>query len=492
MKRMNKKRLGVVIIIVLLLLLIGTIGAYYLINGKQEPVEHLVYDEFEMIGGKINDSTYFLLGASDDVSFDVVKEKDFTYEVTDRDGKKIDNQVIDGETIKIKAPADLYKEGMTYHLKLTNGKFKDNKYKGIKEIIFKIGRPAKQIISIKENLPKIDIKDIEITNDTIKLAGDYKENDIILVYDKDILNGSYKLGKKGTENKYSYTIPENNLIFDDIDYYGKERINLSEYANNKDFNLFLNSLVHTVYAKEDVTVNKPVWNKKDGTLEIGITIYTSNKKEFLTNHDAKVELTLVLSIDLYKDIKLDETNYALAINYDIKVKNNLNYSNDSFNNFYEAIKFKDNVENYDTKWLEESYPKLENDKKWVSKNFGTISVKTEIPGLYLDIDTGILMDVNSKAFLNSSLNGKNSLIIGVNNKEIYSYYEFDNKSDINYVGDTNNKIAGIIDTRLHFINTFELDAKVTSGLYTNGKTELKVNNVKNTRARQCFRKPTSC
>ena len=73
---MNKKRLGVVIIIVLLLLLLGTIGAYYLINGKQKSTEHLVYDEFEMIGGKINDSTYFLLGASDDISFEVIKEND--------------------------------------------------------------------------------------------------------------------------------------------------------------------------------------------------------------------------------------------------------------------------------------------------------------------------------------------------------------------------------------------------------------------------------
>lgn len=476
MKRVNKRSLGVVIIIILLLLLTGTIIAYYLINGKQKPIEHLVYDEFDAIGGRINDSTYYLLGASDDVSFDVIKEKEFSYEITDSDGKKIDNQVTEGDTIKIKAPADLYKEGATYHLKITNGKFKDDKYKGIKEIIFKIGRPAKQIMTIKENLPKIDIKDVEITDDSIKLNGEYKENDIILVYDKDILKGSYKLGKKGTDNKYSYTIPENNLIFDDIDYYGKERINLSDYANNKDFNLFLNSLIHTVYAKEEVTVNKPVWNKKDGTLEVGITIYASNKKEFLTNHDAKIELTLVFSIDLYKDIRLDETNYALAINYYIKVKNNLNYSNDNFNNFYEVIKFKDNVENYGTKWLEDSYTNLENDKKLINKSFGTILVKTEIPGLYLDIDTGIFMDINSKAFLNSSLTGKNTLIIGINNDEIYSDYSFDNKSDINFVGDNDNKIAGIINAKLHFMNNFKMDTSVTAGLYTNGKTELKINN----------------
>ena len=476
MKRMNKKGLGVVIIIVLLLLLIGTIGAYYLINGKKEPIEHLVYDEFDAIGGKINDSTYFLLGASDDISFDIIKEKNFSYEVTDSEGKKVTNQTTEGDTIKIKAPADLYKEGMTYHLKVTNGKFKDDKYKGIKEIIFKVGRPAKQIMTIKENLPKVDVKDVEINNDIIKLTGEYKENDIILVYDKDMLKGSYKLGKKESDNKYIYTIPDDRLIFDEIDYYGKERINLSEYASNKDFNLFLNSLIHTVYAKEDVAVSKPIWNKKDGTLEVGISIYTSNKKEFLANHDAKIELTLVLYVDLYKDIKLNETNYALAINYDIKVKNNLNYSNNSFNNFYEAIKFKDNVENYDTKWLEDSYTKLENDKKVVNKSFGTISVKTEIPGLYLDIDTGILMDINSKAFLNSSLTSKNTLIIGVNNKELYSDYSIDNKSDINFVGNTDNKIAAIINAKLHFINTFNMNTSVTAGLYTNGKTELKVNN----------------
>ena len=129
MKRINKKCLGVVVIIILLLLLIGIVLAYYLLNGRKKPTEHLVYDEFDAIGGKINDSTYFLLGVSNDISFEVIKDNDFSYEVTDSEGKIVENQTTDADTFKIKAPADLYKEGATYHLKLTNGKFKNDKYK---------------------------------------------------------------------------------------------------------------------------------------------------------------------------------------------------------------------------------------------------------------------------------------------------------------------------------------------------------------------------
>ena len=88
-KRINKKKLTIAIIILLLILLGITIGLYYLLNKKTEPIEHLVYDEFEMIGGKIDDNTYYLLGASDDVSFEVIKEENFSYELTDSEGNNI-------------------------------------------------------------------------------------------------------------------------------------------------------------------------------------------------------------------------------------------------------------------------------------------------------------------------------------------------------------------------------------------------------------------
>ncbi len=472
-KRINKKRLTIAIIILLLLLLGITIGLYYLINKNDKPVEHLIYDEFETIGGKINETTYYLLGANNDISFDIVKEDNFSYQVTDSEENKIDSQLI-GD--KIKGPATLYEEGKTYHLKINNGKFKDEKYTSIKEIIFKINRPAKQEMVLIDNVIKKNINDIEITEKDIKLDGEHEENSIVVVYDGEKLVSAYKIGKKEND-KYTYTIPKMEEVFKDIDYYGKERINLADYQNDKSINLLVASLIPTVYAKEDVTIAKPVWNKKDGTLEVGVTIYTTEKKEFLPNHDAKIELTLILSVDLYKDIALNDINYATVINYDIKIKNNLNYANDDYTKLFETIKLKNNIENYDTSWLEKSYNGLDTDKKQINKSFGKLTVETEIPGLYLDIQLGTLIDINSKGYTNTLLTGKNSFLVGINNnKEIYSTYTFDNKGELNFIGDEDNKIASSINTNLSFMNLFNMNTKMISGMYTNGKSVMKVNN----------------
>lgn len=478
-KRINKKKLVIALIILLLLLLGLTIGIYYLINKKEKPSQHLIYDEFEMIGGKLDNDTYYLLGASNDIAFEVITENSFSYEVKDSDGNKVNSQVTESNTmggIKIKAPGSLYEEGKTYYLKINNGNFKDKKYKDFKEIIFKVTRPAKQGMTFKENAIKVDIKDVEINDNAIKGTDEYNENDIIVVYDNNKLLSAYKIDKVIEKGNYQYTIPKINEVFSDIDYYGKEKINLSDFQNDKNFNLFLNSLIHTVYAKEDVTISKPVWNKKDGTLEVGITVYTSNKKEFLANHDTKIELVLVLSIDLYKDITIDEFDYALDVSYEIKVKNNLNHSNNDFNKLYDAIKFKDNIENYDTTWLENNYDDITNDKKTINKSLGNIAINTEMPGLYLNVDLGVLMDLSSKGFINTSLTGKNSMLIGINSKKgIYSDYTFDDKSDLNFVGNENNKIGGIINTKLYFINLFKINTQINSGLYTDGKVEMKIN-----------------
>ena len=283
-KRINKKKLVIALIILLLLLLGLTIGIYYLINKKEKPSQHLIYDEFEMIGGKLDNDTYYLLGASNDIAFEVITENSFSYEVKDSDGNKVNSQVTESNTmggIKIKAPGSLYEEGKTYYLKINNGNFKDKKYKDFKEIIFKVTRPAKQGMTFKENAIKVDIKDVEINDNAIKGTDEYNENDIIVVYDNNKLLSAYKIDKVIEKGNYQYTIPKINEVFSDIDYYGKEKINLSDFQNDKNFNLFLNSLIHTVYAKEDVTISKPVWNKKDGTLEVGITVYTSNKKELI-------------------------------------------------------------------------------------------------------------------------------------------------------------------------------------------------------------------
>ena len=481
-KKINQKLL-LIISLVLVIILITNVILFKLKSNRKE--DNLVYEKFDAIGGKIDDNQYYIFGAKNDITFKIEKQDNFSYKIYDQDKNDVMvNYTEEDNILTIKYPDEFYNYGKTYYLEIENGKFLDDKYKDYNKIIFSIARPAKQSYTLNDNVINVNNKDIIIDGNIIKTNNEYKDNDIILVYDNEVIKKAYEIVKKKDNNQYEYVIPNIKEIFKEIDYYGKEKINLANFENDSNFNLFLmstikekvlNSFVGTVYAKENVTINKPVWNKKEQCLDVGITIDMNNSKDFLTNHNAKIDLTLSVSINLYRDITLDNYDYALVINYKTKINNNLKHINNDFNNFYETIKDKDTIDNFDTKWIEENYSKLSNDKVKINKSLGNVNVTTKIPGLYLSLDLGVLFDIDTKSIINSSLTSDNTLIVGYNNDiGIYKDYSLNNNSNINFIGEDNSKVGSTINTNLDFLNIYNLNAKIINGLYTNGKSTVTV------------------
>ena len=472
-----------IVSVVLVIILIITLVLFKIKSNQK--ADNLVYDEFDAIGGKIDDNQYYIFGAKNDITFKVEKQDNFSYKIYDQDKKEVwVNTTEEDNILTIKYPDEFYAYGETYYLEIENGKFLDNKYKDYNKIIFSIARPAKQSFTLNDNVINVNINDITVDDKLIKTNKEYEDDDIILVYDNEEIKKVYKIVKEKDNNQYEYVIPNIKEVFKDIDYYGNEKINLANFENDSNFNLFListikekvlNSLVSTVYAKENVTINKPIWNKKEQCLDVGITIDMNNSNDFLSNHNSKVELTLSVSIDLYRDITIDNYDYALVINYKAKVNNNLKHINNDFNTFYETIKDKDKIDNFDTKWLEENYSKLSNDKVKIDKSLGNINVPTKVPGLSFSLDLGVLFDIDTKSIITSSLTSDNTLVVGYNNNVgLYKDYTFNNNSSITFIGDDNSKIGSTIDTNLDFLNIHKLNTKLMNGLYTTGKSTVTV------------------
>lgn len=487
MKKIGKKRLNqkfLLIISIVLVITILVIIVLFKIKSNQK-VDNLVYEEFDAIGGKIDDNQYYIFGAKNDITFKVEKQDNFSYKIYDQDKKNVAfNCTEEDNILTIKYPYEFYDYGKTYYLEIENGKFLDDKYKDYNKIIFNVARPAKQSYTLNDNVINVNKKDITIDGNIIKTNNEYKDNDIIVVYDNEDIMEAYKIVKKKDNNQYEYVIPNMKEIFKEIDYYGKEKINLANFENDSNFNLFLmstikekvlNGLASTVYAKENVTINKPIWNKKEQCLDVGITIDMNNSKDFLANHNTNIELTLSVSIDLYRNITIDNYDYALIINYKTKVNSNLKYINNDFNTFYETIKNKDKIDNFDTKWIEKNYSKLSNDKIKIDKSLGNINVPTKVPGLSLLLDLGVLFDIDTKCIITSSLSSDNTLVVGYNdNVGIYKDYTFNNNSSISFIGEDNSKIGSTINTNLYFLNIHKLNTKIMNGLFTNGKSTVTV------------------
>ena len=262
------QNLLLIISVVLVIILIITLVLFKIISNQK--ADNLVYEEFDEIGGKIDDNQYYIFGAKSDITFKVEKQDNFSYKIYDQDKKEVwVNTTEEDNILTIKYPDEFYAYGKTYYLEIENGKFLDNKYKDYNKIIFSIARPAKQSFTLNDNVINVNIKDITIDGNIIKTNNEYIDDDIILVYDNEKIKKAYKLVKKKDNNQYEYEIPNMKEIFKDIDYYGKEKISLANFQNDSNFNLFLmsiikdkvlNSLVSTVYAKENVTINKPIWN----------------------------------------------------------------------------------------------------------------------------------------------------------------------------------------------------------------------------------------
>ena len=486
-KKMNYKRVFIIIGIFIILIVLGIAIYFYL---KKEPIikENLIYTEFEPLITKLDDETYYIFGAKSDIAFEITPKEKFNYQVSDEDNKEVittketkDNNII------IKS-SETYIEGKTYTIKINDGIFTDDKLKNAKKIIFNIARPSANNYALKESVIKLDNPKIE--NNKLFTDTKYKLNDIIAISKDNKIINSYKINKENEDGTYELISPKIEEVFDTIDYYGMEKLNLSAFTTNEELktylintitNHILDSLVDTVYAKENIEIKKPTWNKKTQSLSFSIIIDAKeNTKLFennIKNHQTKTELYVSVKINLYKNVTLNNYDYALSFEYTINNKESLLSTNTKI------IELNDNLKNnkveYDATWLLKDYKDIENDKIDINKSLGNIIVSTEVPCLNVAFGLDFIMNANIKSMLDSNLSGKVITTMGINsNKDIYGSYSFDVTGNITSIGDGNTSFGFSSKTSLDFLN-INLESNLSPLMYTTSKSDIKEKDNKN-------------
>lgn len=487
-KPKNNKNKKVILIIALIVLLLSVaVLVIKILLKDREPVskENLVYSEFNPLISKLNDETYYIFGAKKDISFKITKQDKFSYQILDEEGTEIKTEIEnDKDNSIIKAPEELYTPGKTYTLKIENGLFTDDELKSAKKIIFNITRPSANKYELKENVIVIDNANIE--NNKLKTQEVYKENDIIAIRQDGKIINSFKINKVNSDGTYDLTNPKTDEVFESIDYYGMEKINLSSFETNKELNAYLinkiqNQLVKyladTVYAKENIEIKKPKWDKKTNQLKLSVIIDApENTKLFensiLKQHKSDIEIFVAVSANLYKDVTLDKYDYAISMEYTFNNKVTLTSTNDKI------VELNDNVRNnktdYDATWLNEEYTKIENDKMDINKSFGKNIVYTEIPGLNIAFDFNFIINSDIKTILDGNMAGKMTTSAGINsNKDIYGNIIMTSQGNITSIGDGNTSIGYAAKTTLSYLDNLKLEANIIPVMHIESKSDIK-------------------
>ena len=483
-----KKKILIIIGIFLIFALL-VLFVYLITNRKPIIKENLVYGEFEPLVSKLNNNEYYIFGAKRDISFEVEKQDNFNYKVLDEDNNEITvNLVNNNNKVTIKAPNDLYLEGKTYKIEINNGKFTNDNYKDGKIIIFNIARPSSNTYELNKNVIVVDNNKASIKDNNLVIDGNYKENDVIVVMEDNKLKSSYKIVNDNGNGRYQVSVPKTNEIFNKIDYYGMEKVNLASFSTNEELKTYiigmirksiLNSLVDTVYAKSNVQIKEPTWNNKEQTLEFIVEIDTGENtkvfdKDFLKGHKTIIEYDMKVSANLYKNVTLDKFDYALEFEYSYQNKVNLSSINENINNLNKSIN--NNIKEYDANWLIDDYKKMNNDKAEFNKSLGNIMISTEVPGLFILFDEGIIFNSDIKAFLNTNISGNIRANVGMNsNKKIYSNIIYTCDGDLGIVGDGKVQSGFLSKSSLVFLNNIIMNSDINYGLYVESISNSKLN-----------------
>ena len=484
-KRTPKKRkIFIIIPLIIIILSVVVLLIKLLKNDEPESKENLIYSEFEPLISKIDEDTYYIFGAKKDTSFKVNKKDNFTYQILDENNNNIMTELVNNdEDSIIKAPDELYTPGKTYTIKINNGTFSSDELKEAKKIIFNVARPAANNYALKEGTIAID--DIKIENDKLTTKETLKENDIVASKnDKKIIN-CYKITKVNADGTYSFINPKLDEVFDIIDYYGMEKINLSAFATNDELSAYLVNTVgnnltkyfaNTVYAKENIEINKPTWNKKNNELRLSIIIEApENTKLFdrnIKDHKTNIELYMSISANLYKDVSLDNYNYAIALNYTLNNKVNFENIDKRIIELDESIR-KDKTD-YDAKWLISDYEKIDNDIIDINKSLGNNIIYTEVPGLNLSFDLGFIINSDIKTILDGNMSGKIKTTMGIDSQEnIYGSYMSTMQGNSTMIGENNVNLGYNSKVALSFLDAVYLESNLNPIMHIESKSDIK-------------------
>ena len=486
-KMVNKKYLFVLLVVLIVIILISL---FVLISTNKSDMKKrkLIYDNFDIITSKIDDNIYYMFGVNNNIDFIVDTEDDFSFEILDKENNKVDALLLEEDGfVKIKAPKELYNEGESYILKVNGGKFKDENLKEAKEIIFSVKRAASQSSMLKENVITLKQSDVVIDKDIIKVKNNLKKDDIIVIKNKNNIVGMYKINEVN-KNEYKVVIPKLDEVYDEFDYYGMEKVDLAKFQTNDDIKAYLvgmikrrlyDSLIDTVYADSNVEIVGPKWDRKEKKLVYSVKINANEKdnvmgSSFLNYHKSSIEFETSISADLYRNISFDNYDLALIVNMDINNLIKLNSIDNNFNELYKV--FNDDNKQDDISEIIEKFNKDKNDELEFSKDIGSIIVSTNVPGLYVNLNSEIMLNVKGKANIETSLNKKIRFVSGINSDiGIYGDYNVVGNGKMDSFGNTVTKMSSLTNIEIQFMNINNLKINVISGLDSNDNIDINTN-----------------
>ncbi len=481
-RHIDKKKLFITLGIIIFLSILCLV-VYLIVNNRPTTKENLVYSEFDPLITKLDDETYYIFGAKSDITFEVSPKENFSYQILDDNTEILTDKETKDNKVIIKFPSNSYTSGKTYTLKITNGSFTNDSFKNGKKIIFSIARPSSNSYTLKDDVKIID--DPKIENNKLTTSNTYKQNDLIAIRNNGKMIAGYKIAKVNNDGTYDLTTPQIDEIFSHIDYYGMEGLNLSAFATNEELQTYLinsinksilASLVDTTYAKENIEIKEPVWDKKSQSLSFSIIIDSKENTKLLgdnilKNHKTKTELYVSVKANLYKDISLTNYNYALSLEYTINNKANFTSTNKQIVELNDNLK--NNKKDYDATWLLSDYSKITNDKIKIEKSLGNILILTEVPGLNISFNPNFTMNTDIKGIFDGNVSGKITTTSGIDSHSgLYGNFSFNGQGDGTTIGDGNISFGFTSKTTLNFFD-ITLESNFNSTMYIDSKSTIK-------------------
>lgn len=468
-KKTIVKVVSLVILIILLLLTSMTLVFNYFSN--KNPFQDKKNKSVISIG-IYDDGTYFIPKADKNIKFPIKSSDVKSYKLTTNDNKVVKSKIVKehGKNY-IKALND-YQEGDIYFLELTNTKFDDKLLKNTSKIEFKIAEPEKTKYKLSKDVVEIDKRNLELQSDNkLKIEKNkVKENQIILVRDKENINNAYRVSSISGNIA---TIENANIkdIYDEIDLYKEGYVDFNNITFNKNIENQISKsiknselfkfLAYDVYAAEKTSEPKITF-KTDGdsvTIEIELNFKPNGEKklgvEALKKHELSLKLSYDISIKYQSDIKLGkimalDTAVANKTSFEVEIKNGDEY-----------LKGIEEISDAEySKSVQEIVKKLQKDVPDVSENsidIGAIQIPTGVAGLNIFMDiylqNQLSVIVNFEAGIKYETVEHVGFIIDKNGQRAYKNITESNfTSSINVTGKEEIKIGVGLDAGICIIN----------------------------------------
>lgn len=472
-KDFNKKKIIIPIIIVLVIMI--SVITYIMIDGKKD---YSIVDVKPTIS-VLEDGTYYIFGAGRDISFELEKKDDFSYEIRDEDNNIIKTTTkYKDNKVTINAPEGNYEDGKNYTLSVKNGNFIDEELKDATAVSFSIIRESKQEEKIKEEVKKLN--NIKVEDNKFKSNEDLNVGDIVIID-----NNAYRI-TEGKKDVYTVEIPNIEDVYDELDYYGTALLDLDKMEGNKEIEDYLNIYAQKVLLPKfimdvDAASNVKVttdYNKKDKEMVAKFHFETNPNdkvfnKSFLKYHRLEFDYEVKLALTINYDINLPnvDVNLGFIVKNTPSVK--LSHASETLDDIKNGLKEYCKSENV-LKNLKKDYKNINSDKKSLDQNVGTLIIPTPISGLNVELNIGLIMDFDVKANMNATLTNTNTATLGFSTKKgIYGNLSYSNNIDANAFGEASMRLGSDIDAALSLLGTLKLRAKVKGGIY--GKANIDIN-----------------